>query len=216
MMVGITLSALGNGLVLPLAFVYLHSIRHISTSVAGLIFSYGALSALVIAPLMGSLIDKWGPRPILLTSCVISAIGYSSLAFVHTVPQAFLVVTICSFGQSGMWPAQGAISTELTPDHLRERIYGTQFALLNVGLGLGGLCSSLIVSLDNPSTFEKLYFADGASYLVYLVVVLTLGMSVPVRKSNAITMQSWREVGQMFCGTKHLLSFGLYHSRHSS
>ena len=174
MLLGITLSALGNGLVLPFAFVYLHSIRHISTSIAGLIFSYGAVVALMVAPTVGTSIDKWGPRPVLLTSLVISAAGYSSLSLVRNVSQAFLVMTICSIGQSAMWPSQNALNTELTPDHLRERIYGSQFAVLNLGLGLGGMFASLIVSLDKPQTFEILYVCDGISFLVYLAVVLTL------------------------------------------
>lgn len=197
-MVGITLSALGNGLVLPFAFVYFHSIRHISTSIAGLIFSYGAFASLAVAPAAGSLIDKWGPRPMLMTSLVISAVGYSSLALVHNVPDAFLVITVCAIGQSGMWPSQGAISTELTPDHLRERIYGIQFALLNVGLGLGGLFSSLVISLDHPKTFEALYIGDGISYLVYLVVVLSIKnvgtRSKEQRAHNAKLEGSWADV----------------------
>ena len=174
MLLGITLSALGNGLVLPFAFVYLHSIRHISTSMAGLIFSYGAVISLLVAPMVGTLIDRWGPKPILMVSLVVSAIGYSSFSLIKTVPQAFLIMTICAIGQSAMWPSQVALNTELTPDHLRERIYGSQFALLNLGLGLGGMFASLIVSLEKPQTFETLYIGDGLSFLVYLAVVLSL------------------------------------------
>jgi MFS family permease len=73
-----------------------------------------------------------------------------------------------------MWPSQNAISTELTPEHLRERVFGAQFAMLNLGIGIGGLISSLVVTLDNARTFELLFIGDGLSYLVYLVVVLTL------------------------------------------
>jgi MFS family permease len=139
-----------------------------------LIFSYGAVVALIVAPTVGTSIDKWGPRPVLITSLVISAAGYASLSLVRNVSQAFLVMTICSIGQSAMWPSQNALNTELTPDHLRERIYGSQFAVLNLGLGLGGMFASLIVSLDKPQTFELLYVCDGISFLVYLAVVLTL------------------------------------------
>lgn len=198
MLLGITLSALGNGLVLPFAFVYFHSIRHISTSMAGLIFSYGAVIALLVAPMVGTLIDKWGPRPILMASLVVSAIGYSSLSLIRTVPQAFMIMTICSIGQSAMWPSQGAISTELTPDHLRERIYGSQFAVLNLGLGLGGMFSSLIVSLDKPQTFEVLYIGDGLSFLVYLGVVLSLrkvgGRTKAQREIHAKLEGGWIDI----------------------
>lgn len=198
MLLGITLSALGNGLVLPFAFVYFHSIRHIPTSIAGLIFSYGAVVSLSVAPMIGTLIDKWGPKPILLISLIVSAIGYSSLALIRTTSQAFLVMTVCAIGQSAMWPSQGALNTELTPDHLRERIYGSQFALLNLGLGLGGLISALIVSLDNPSTFEKLYLGNGASYLVYFGVVLSLrkagGRTKEQREIHAALEGGWKDV----------------------
>lgn len=198
MLLGITLSALGNGLVLPFAFVYFHSIRDIPTSTAGLIFSYGALVSLVVAPGIGTLIDKWGPKPILIISLLISAVGYSSLSLIRSTSDAFLVITICSIGQSAMWPSQGALNTELTPDHLRERIYGSQFALLNLGLGIGGIVSSLIVSLDKPATFELLYIGDGLSYIVYLLVVLSLkktgNRTKEQRDYHASLEGSWSDV----------------------
>jgi len=174
MLLGIALSALGNGLVLPYTFIYFHNIRGFPIAVAGLIASYGAFSSLAISPLVGNLIDKWGPKPVLITSLLVSSVGYCSLSLVKTIPQAFLVTTVCAMGQSAMWPSQSAISTELTPEHMRERIYGAQFAMLNLGIGIGGLVSSLVVTLDNPRTFEILFIGDGISYLVYLAVVLTL------------------------------------------
>jgi MFS family permease len=124
--------------------------------------------------LVGNLIDKWGPKPVLITSPLVSFVGYCSLSQVKTITQAFLIIIICATGQSAMWPSQNAISTELTPEHMRERIYGAQFAMLNLGIGIGGLVSSLVVALDNPRIFEILFIGDGISFLVYLVVALTL------------------------------------------
>ena len=57
MLIGIALSALGNGLVLPYTFIYFHNIRGFSTAIAGVVVSYGALTALLISPLVGNLID---------------------------------------------------------------------------------------------------------------------------------------------------------------
>ena len=198
MLLGIALSALGNGLVLPYTFIYFHNIRGFPIAVAGFIASYGALSALAISPLVGNLIDKWGPKPVLITSLLVSSVGYCSLSLIKTIPQAFLVTTVCAMGQSAMWPSQSAISTELTPEHLRERIYGAQFAMLNLGIGIGGLVSSLVVTLDNPRTFELLFIGDGISYLIYLVVVLTLKdvgrRSVSERIERAKIAGGWADV----------------------
>ena len=198
MLAGIALSAIGNGLVLPYTFIYFHNVRGFPTAVAGLIASYGALSSLAISPLVGNLIDKWGPKPVLLASLIISSIGYCGLSLVKTIPMAFLIATICSIGQAAMWPSQNAISTELTPEPLRERIYGAQFAMLNLGIGIGGLISSVIVTLDNSRTFELLFTGDGLSYLVYLLAVLTLGdvgrRTHKERVENAKLDGSWKDV----------------------
>ncbi|CAB4665454.1 unannotated protein [freshwater metagenome] len=199
-MFGISLSALGNGMVLPFSFVYLHSIRHMPISVAGLVFSYGALISLIAAPAVGTLTDKWGPKIVLIFSLVISALGYAGLAFVTNAPQAFMVMTICAIGQSAMWPSQSALNAELTPVHLRERIFGSQFAIMNLGLGIGGMVSSLVVSLDKPLTFQVLFIGDGISYLVYLAVILTLGKvggrSKERREANAKLDGGWSDVIQ--------------------
>ena len=45
MLLGIALSALGNGLVLPFTFIYFHNIRGFPIAVAGIIASYGAFAA---------------------------------------------------------------------------------------------------------------------------------------------------------------------------
>ena len=175
MLVGILFSAIGNGLVLPYMFLFVHNILGFSTLTAGVLLSYGALSALVVSPIWGSLVDRYGARPVLMFSLVVSAISYASLSLVNTLFQLFFVFTFCCIGQSGMWPAQGAINTFLTPEHLRERIYGAQFAVLNLGIGIGGLLSSTWVKLDNARTFEILFIGDGISYLLYLSAVFFLG-----------------------------------------
>ena len=175
MLVGILFSAIGNGLVLPYMFLFVHNILGFSTLTAGVLLSYGALSALVVSPIWGSLVDRYGARPVLMFSLVVSAISYASLSLVNTLFQLFFIFTFCCIGQSGMWPAQGAINTFLTPEHLRERIYGAQFAVLNLGIGIGGLLSSTWVKLDNARTFEILFIGDGISYLLYLSAVIFLG-----------------------------------------
>jgi MFS family permease len=175
MLVGILFSAIGNGLVLPYMFLFVHNILGFSTLTAGVLLSYGALSALVVSPIWGSLVDRFGARPVLMFSLVVSAISYASLSLVNTLFQLFFVFTFCCIGQSGMWPAQGAINTFLTPENLRERIYGAQFAVLNLGIGIGGLLSSTWVKLDNARTFEILFIGDGISYLLYLSAVIFLG-----------------------------------------
>ena len=172
LLVGNFLSAIGNGLVLPYLFIYLHTIRGIPSGIAGLIVGYGALISLLSSPVVGTTIDHFGPKPVLMLSLLVSGVGYASLSLVHNIPTALLTMTIVSIGQSAMWPSQGAIGVETTAEEQRQQLFGANFALMNIGLGVGGLISSAIVSLGNPKSFEYMYWCDGASFILYLGVVI--------------------------------------------
>ena len=194
LLVGNMLSAVGNGLVYPYFFIYLHNVRGIPSAVAGIIVGYGALASLLISPIAGSLIDHWGPKPILMGSLVISGIGYASISLIHNVVQGLIVITICSLGQSAMWPSQSAIQAELTPQHQRQRAYASNFAMLNLGIGSGGLIASLVVSISHPHSFEILYWCDGLTFIVYAGIAYSIG-NVGHRNEEQRAINSARESG---------------------
>ncbi len=222
LLLGVLLSAVGNGLVFSFLFIYLHEVRGIPSGVVGLISAYGAIIGLMLSPIVGTLVDHWGPKPVLYTSLLISACGYFSMGSIHGVTSALMVTTICAIGQSAMWPSQSAIAAELTTETQRPRYFGSQFALMNFGMGLGGLLASLVVNVKNPQTFVNLYHGDGLSYLVYFAVILFVRgvghRSSEERVENSNRSGGWSEVlrdrvfikfwlisiGAIFCGYAQL------------
>ena len=198
LLVGVALSSIGNGLVLPYLFIYLHSVRHLPSAVAGGVVGYGAVIGLISVPIVGNLIDHWGPKPVLTGALIVCSVGYYQMSGIHSIWQAFAYTTICSFGQAGLWPAQAALASELTTQDQRPRYFGAQFALLNLGLGIGGLVSSLVVVIGDTRTFENLFKGDGFSYLIYVVVLLFVRgvghRSSTERTANSAREGGWREV----------------------
>jgi MFS family permease len=178
MLLGISLFSLGTGLTLPFLFVYLHDVRGISTPVVGLVIGWVALAGLAAAPLWGTAIDRFGPRSMLLTSLSVESLAVFLLAFVTDVPQAFGVATLLAIGGAGAWPSQAALLARLVPSETRPWLFGIQFMLLNLGIGLGGLISAVLVDVDRPSTFQLLYFLDALSYLSYMAVLFMLPRDV--------------------------------------
>jgi MFS family permease len=180
MLVGIGFNALGGGLTLALFVVYLHQVRGFSLQTAGLVLTFQALLSLVFAPVAGSLVDRIGPQPVLAVACLIEAIATVGFGFVTTVPQAIGVAALMSIGNAGTWPPQSALLARLAPPAHRQRVFGLQFMLLNLGLGLGGLVSAAILDITRASTFEVVYAINGASFLIYFAVVVSLhGVSGP-------------------------------------
>ena len=172
--VGIAFSSLGSGLTMPFLYVYLAEVRGISTATVGLLFAWMGLLGFIGSPIGGTLIDRFGPRPVMLVGLTAEAAGVMSLAFVDSTLHAFAVASFITLGTVGLHPASTAMLTRLVPEAAREKVYGFQFMLLNAGLGTGGVISAMLIHLDDVSSFQLLYFLDGLSYLAYVVVLLTL------------------------------------------
>jgi MFS family permease len=172
--VGIAFSALGSGLTMPFLYVYLAEVRGIATATVGLLFAWMGLLGFLGSPLGGTLIDRFGPRPVMITGLTTEALGVASLAFVHNAWHAFAVASFLTLGTVGLYPAATAMLTRLVPEDRREKVYGFQFMLMNAGLGIGGVVSALLVHTADPSSFERLYLVDALSYVAYIGVVLSL------------------------------------------
>jgi MFS family permease len=77
-------------------------------------------------------------------------------------------------GGSALWSGQTTILASLTDDGERQRVFGLQFALLNLGIGVGGLISGAVVDTARPVTFQAIYLLDALSYLMPGLILLTL------------------------------------------
>jgi MFS family permease len=172
--VGVAFSALGSGLTMPFLYVYLAEVRGIPTATVGLLFAWMGLLGFLASPVCGSMIDRFGPRPVMLGGLVVEAACVASLAFVESTLHAAVVASFITLGTVGLHPASTAMLTRLVPESQRQRVYGFQFMLLNAGLGVGGVVSALIIHVDDVASFQRLYFLDAASYLVYVAVLISL------------------------------------------
>jgi len=173
-LLGVALSAIGNGLVLPFFVVYIHQARGLPVVIAGLALSWMGVASLLFAPIVGWLVDHFGPKPSLMAGLGVAAVGYASLGFVTNIPQVFAAATLCAIGQGMLWPSQSAFLAEVTSEEDRERVFAASFALLNLGIAIGSIIASLAVDSMTVSSFTRLYVGDGVTYLVFIGVVLSI------------------------------------------
>ena len=174
LLVGNGLSALGSGLTMPFLYVYLAQVRGFPGPVVGFVFAWMGLLSFLAAPLGGTLIDRYGPRVVVVAGLVVEALGVLALARVQTQPQGWAVATAICLGTVGLYPATTALLTRMVPEPQRERVYGIQFMTLNAGLGVGGMVASFLVDVSSVESFQRLYLLDALSYAAYIVVVATL------------------------------------------
>jgi MFS family permease len=173
-LLGTLLSAVGRGLTLPFMFIYLTDVRGLSDARAGLVIGWIGAVTLGLSPLGGTLIDRFGARRVVLPSFVVEAAGVGSLALVHSTATAFASATAIAVGGSALWSGQATILASLTGDDERQRVFGLQFALLNLGIGVGGLISGAVVDTARPVTFQMIYLVDAVSYLLPAAILLSM------------------------------------------
>jgi MFS family permease len=178
-LVGTCLNALGNGFVLPFTIIYLHEVRHISLAAAGAMIAVQAVVGLAFAPVFGALVDRLGPRPVIFTTLALSAAGAVGLAAARSPATAFIGMLGIGLGNSGNWPANQSLIAAIVPSERRARYFALGFAVLNLGIGVGGLAAAAIVRPGHPGTYEVLFLVDAVTFVLDGLVIL------PVRPRRA-------------------------------
>ena len=171
---GNMINAIGMGLTMTLFLVYLKTIRDFSGGFSGLVMSYMAIFAMAINPLIGIFIDKYGGRIVLIFGLLIKSIGVFALAFVNTKLEVIIVATILAAGDAANWPAQTVCLTRMVEEQARQKVFAFNFMALNLGIGIGGIISSLIVTAGELSTYQRLYWLDSATYFIYAAFAISL------------------------------------------
>ncbi|HEV7958657.1 MAG TPA: MFS transporter, partial [Acidimicrobiales bacterium] len=129
------IACIGNGLTLSLFVIYLHNVRHFSTSFATLLLALSAVVGLASAPIWGTMTDRLGPLRVILVAYAAYAAALVYWALVHTRLQAIVAaLLIAVFGGAGWGPMSTMLSRLVAPDH-RQRAFGVNFMLVNLGIG---------------------------------------------------------------------------------
>ncbi|HEX7738541.1 MAG TPA: MFS transporter [Marmoricola sp.] len=171
---------LGTGLVLPFSVIYLHEVRHFSLDTTGLLLGLQPLCGLIVAGPGGVLIDRLGARLVVLGSlaCVIS--GEIVMAYADTVGLAALALGLSGAAFGVSFPAFQTLIAHVVPSPIRQRYFGVNFTLLNLGIGLGGLVGGAYVDTSRVATFQAIYLADAVSFLPSVILML-----IPLRHVKA-------------------------------
>jgi MFS family permease len=168
----VVVQSIGTGLVLPFMVVYLHEVRGIPLETVGLLLALQAGVGIVLVTPAGALIDRIGPRRVYASSLVAMLLADLVLAQATTTARAAFALVLMGYGFGIVWPASSALIGNLIPTEQRQRYFGVNFTLLNLGIGIGGIIGGRFVDVARPGTFVTIYLLDALGYLPALVILL--------------------------------------------
>ncbi|CAO3427262.1 TCR/Tet family MFS transporter [Azospirillum endophyticum] len=141
----IVLDAVGIGLIFPLLPSLLQDVTR-SDDVAlyiGLLTALYAVMQFLIAPVLGSLSDRLGRRPVLLISLAGAAINYVFLAFASSLWMLLLGRAIAGLTSANVSVATAYI-TDISPEQTRARRFGLFNAMFGIGFIIGPVLGGLL------------------------------------------------------------------------
>ena len=166
------IQTLGRGLTLPFTIIYLNEVRGIPLDLAGTLMAFIAVVALLVTGPGGALTDRIGARRMLLMGTSAQLVGCVILAFATTPAVVALSFLLLGFNFGVSWPAFNALIAAVTTGATRQQYFGVNFALVNLGIGVGGVIGGLYADVSDPTTFTVIFLADGACMLVPIALLL--------------------------------------------
>ena len=135
----------GLTMIVPLLPFYARAFGASATAV-GILVSAFSLAQLAVAPLWGSLSDRYGRRPAILAGLLVSAFAYGIFALAASVPVLLLSRLVQGAGGGTIGVVQAYVADASTPEQ-RTRSLGWLSAVTSLGAVAGPAFGSAMISL---------------------------------------------------------------------
>lgn len=163
---GTLINRLG-GFVIPFLTLYLTYQRGISVSQAAFMVSLFGAGSFISQLVGGELTDRFGRRPVMLLSFLVTPIFMISLGLANDITLIALFTFIVGFFTDLYRPAVGAAIADLVPPESRTRAYGYNYWAINLGAAVAPLLAGLLAR----SNYVILFVADAATTLIFGLIV---------------------------------------------
>ncbi|THD81875.1 MAG: MFS transporter [Phenylobacterium sp.] len=192
----IFINMLGFGIIVPLLPFYAKSMNAAPWQIS-LIFSAYAIGGFFGEPFWGRLSDRYGRKPLLISTICGNCLCYLALAFAPNVAAAFTIRLLGGLASGNGAVIQGYIA-DVTPPERRARMLSRQGAAWNVGMIVGPAVGGAFAHTDiGPIGFRiPLFIAAGLSALAVTGIILFIRESKVRDQSITQRPSRWSAVGE--------------------
>ncbi|SBT52031.1 MDR family MFS transporter [Micromonospora narathiwatensis] len=163
---GTLINRLGSFVLVFLA-IYLTQARHFSASQAGLVIGLWGVGGAVGTTVGGTLTDRWGRRPTLLTAHLGAAIMMVALGLARPLWSVALGALLLGAFAEMARPAFGAMMVDVVPEKDRLRAFSLNYWAINLGFA----CAAVLAGVAAQAGYLLLFLVDAATTLVTALII---------------------------------------------
>ncbi len=160
---------------------------------AGMAFSASLLGLLIGAAACGTMADRWGRKPVLLTAVIVYGLFSLATAFVADYELLLTVRFVTGLGLGGAMPMLIAITSELAPERRRTAVVSA----VTAGMPIGGALVGLLARTDLALADWRLIFIVGGIAPLVMAVVLWLWLP-ETRRADAAPVAKGAGLAALF------------------
>ncbi|MFJ6718185.1 MULTISPECIES: MFS transporter [unclassified Streptomyces] len=177
---GNLIDSVGNGMLLPLGLLYFTDVRGLAPAQVGVAMTAGQAVALPVTFLAGRLLDRLGPKPVVVWANVLSAAGYVLFLVVGGLWQVAGAYVLVQAGINMYFTAQRTLITHLTGPEERRSWFAFTGSLRNVGLAVGAAAAAGALTLFGKDSLSRLIVVDAVTYLLAAACFAVLTTTPPL------------------------------------
>ncbi|MFI7679911.1 MFS transporter [Actinophytocola sp. NPDC049390] len=162
----------GSGLFLPLTLVYATREVGLPLAVAGVTVTAGTVVGLLVPPVAGRFVDRVGPRPVVIASQVVQALGTVGFLVADGVAMVAVATCLLSAGQQLFYSSLFALISDVVGERDKDHPFAVVGMVRSACFGLGAFAAGGLL------TMGALRVAVAVNAVSFVVCALVLAARV--------------------------------------
>lgn len=168
----IVADTVGSGLFMPITLLYFLAMTDLSLVQVGSALSLSAVLTMPGAFVIGSLVDRFGPRRMMLVGNLVQAAGMVAYLWADSLLAVALWTALLNLGRQSFWGSFGNVVTAISAPGEREMWFGFLQAVRNLGYSIGGVLAGLALQVGTDVAFQSVVVVNAVTFVVAFVLLL--------------------------------------------
>ena len=192
LLIALGIDNFGSGLFLPLTLVYATREVGLPLAVAGVTVTAGTVVGLLVPPIAGRFVDRVGPRPVVIASQVVQALGTIGFLVADGVVTVAIATCLLAAGQQLFYSSLFALISDVVGDRGKDHPFAVVGMVRSACFGLGALAAGWLLTID---ALRAAVTMNAVSFVVCAVLLASRVRAPHVPRVSARSRVSSRFLG---------------------